>query len=190
MVPLIVPLMLETAQEWIDRLDLKPLEIEGGYYREICRSDETIEANKLPVRYATPRAMYTSIYYLLTPESCSLMHRLQTDELFTFVAGDPVNMLLLYETGTGREVRIGNSGEPGIEPHFCVPRRVWQGCNLESGGKFALLTATVAPGFDRLDFELGKRNALVETYSSFKWRIKSLTRATADSDSTGPTADG
>ena len=57
------------AEEWIERLDLKPLEIEGGYYRETFRSDEILDADALPVRYGSPRPLYTSIYYLLTPDS-------------------------------------------------------------------------------------------------------------------------
>jgi len=176
--------MIETAQGWIGRLGLQPLDREGGYYREVSRSDESLDGAKLPVRYATPRALYSSIYYLVTPESCSRLHRLQSDELWTFVAGDPVHMLLLYETGTGQEIRLGNTGAADMEAHLCVPRRVWQGCSLESGGRFALLTTVVAPGYDRLDFETGRRDELIATYPAFEERITALTRTEADGDAT------
>jgi len=168
--------MLSTAEEWIERLDLKPLEIEGGFYRETFRSDEVLEADALPVRYRAPRALYTSIYYLLTPDSFSAIHRVNTDEIFHFYAGHPVTMVQLYETGTGRVVRLHNSGDPETECQVHVPRRVWQGCHLDPGGTFALLGCTLAPGFDRLDFEEGQRSTLIKAYPSFKFRIMNLTR--------------
>ncbi len=168
--------MLQTPEEWIERLGLRPLEDEGGFFRETFRSDETFTPECLPARYGAPRTHYTSIYYLITPTCYSVLHRLKTDEIFHFHAGDPVFMLQLFETGTGRTVRIGNSGAEGIEPQMHVPRRVWQGMRLEAGGKFALLGATVAPGYERADCEIGERSKLVKSYPEFKFQIMNLTR--------------
>ena len=164
-----------TAEEWIERLDLKPLEIEGGYFRETFRSDEMLDAGALPVRYGSPRSLYTSIYYLLTPDCISAIHRVGTDEIFHFYAGDPVTMVQLFDTGTGRLVHLHNSGNPDTEIQIQVPRRVWQGCRLDPGGTFALLGCTLAPGFDELDFEKGDRAALIEAYPSYKDPITKLT---------------
>ena len=172
--------MIDTANGWIERLGLQPLEPEGGYYREVFRSDETLE--KLPFRYAGARSIFTSIYYLLTPDSVSLIHRLISDEIFAFIAGDTVEMVQLYETGVGRVVKLGNGGAQDEEPQVIVPRRVWQGAKLADGGRFALLAVFVAPGFDPLDFELGKREELTATYPSFRERIETLTEA-PDGDS-------
>lgn len=165
-----------TAEEWIERLGLQPLEPEGGYYRESHCSDETLEAANLPVRYATPRAFCTAIYYLLTPDTFSAMHKLESDEVWAFVAGDPAMMLQLYETGTGREVVMSNGGEPDAMPQLIVPRRVWQGSRLVDGGRFALFSITMSPGFDKLDFEPGRRDALLEAYPAFHDQIMRLTR--------------
>ncbi len=164
----------DSAQQWIDRLDLVPLDPEGGYYREVFRSDESVA--KLPYRYAGKRDYYTSIYYLVTPENFSTLHRLATDEIFVAIAGDPVEMLQLFETGVGRTIRIGNSGAADVEPQVCVPRRVWQGLSLAEGGRFALFAVFVAPGFDPMDYETGKRSVLTETYPAFAEHIARLTR--------------
>ncbi|MGQ0614015.1 MAG: cupin domain-containing protein [Planctomycetaceae bacterium] len=163
--------MLDSAEAWIERLVLKPLRQEGGYYRETCRSDESLDEGALPARYDGPRALHSSIYYLLTPQAFSALHRLRSDESWFFHAGDPVTMLQLFETGTAREVKLGNSGAPGVEPQVYVPRRVWQGARLDPGGRFALLSCSVAPGFDPSDFELGDREKLAHAYPAYRNRI-------------------
>jgi hypothetical protein len=169
--------MITTAQEWIERLDLQPLDFEGGWFREVFRSAEETAAAHLPERYDAPRALYTTIYYLLTPDTFSALHRLRTDEVYTFVAGDPVAMLQLHEDGTGREVRLANTGAPGTEPAVCVPRGVWQGSRLEPGGRYALLTTTMAPGWDPRDFELGGRAALEARFPDHAESVRALTRS-------------
>lgn len=79
-----------TADEIIARLQLLPHPKEGGFFRETYRADEHIASAALPDRYRGPRSLGTAIYYLLTPETCSTLHRLRSDEIFHFLAGDPV----------------------------------------------------------------------------------------------------
>lgn len=85
-----------TAQEIIDLFGLEPLQEEGGFFRSSYRSSDILPAAALPRRYDKPHSLGSAIYYLLTPESCSRMHRLATDELFHFYLGAPVTLLLLY----------------------------------------------------------------------------------------------
>jgi len=162
---------LDSAEAWIARLGLKPLPEEGGLFRETVRSDETLGEGALPHRYGGPRALYSAIYYLLTPRAFSALHRLRSDETWFFHAGDPVTMLQLFETGTAREVKLGNSGAPGVEPQVHVPRRVWQGARLDPGGRYALVSCCVAPGFDPADREMGDRDKLAQAYPSHRHRI-------------------
>ena len=84
-----------TAQEIIERLNLAPLPWEGGYYRETYRAEESIAAAALPGRYGSQREYCTAIYYLLTPEMISALHRVQSDEIFHFYRrpGDDVSTL-------------------------------------------------------------------------------------------------
>ena len=53
----------------------------------------------LPGEYGGERNVSTAIYYLLTPESFSSIHRVRSDEVFHFYAGDPVEMLQLRSDG-------------------------------------------------------------------------------------------
>lgn len=161
--------------ELIQLLNLKPLPHEGGFFAETYRSYERIEA--LPHRYdGGTRAFSTAIYYLLTPDTFSAMHRLPSDELYHFYLGDTVEILQLYEDGTGTITKIGNDLASGVRPQVIIPRGVWQGSRLVSGGKVALLGTTVAPGFEFTDFESGRRDRLLSSYPQFAEMITALTR--------------
>jgi len=164
-----------TADEIIALLKLKPHPKEGGFYSETWRADETIPAGVLPTRYSDQRSFGTCIYYLLTPGTFSAIHRLQSDEIFHFYLGDPVEMLQLFPDGGGQTVMIGSDLRAGMTPQVVVPRGVWQGSRLAVGGKFALLGCTVAPGFDFADYEHGRREALATRYPQFREKIVALT---------------
>ena len=157
-------------------LNLKPLPEEGGFYAETYRSDEKLARAALPTRYTGDRHFGTAIYFLLTPDTFSAMHRLASDEVYHFYLGDPVELLCLGEDGSGEIVTIGTDFERGMRPQFTVPRRTWQGSRLRPGGKFALLGTTMAPGFEFADFTLGSRAALVDRYPRFREAIRQLTR--------------
>jgi len=88
-------------------LGLVPHPVESGYFAETYRSADHIPADGLPSRYAGGRAASTAIYYLLTPDTFSAMHRLASDEIFHFYLGDPVEMLHLYPDGSHRITVMG-----------------------------------------------------------------------------------
>jgi uncharacterized protein len=164
-----------TAQHVIERLELVPLTIEGGYFRETYRSALSLPAGVLPNEYGGNRNASTAIYYLLTPETFSAIHCVKSDEIFHFYAGDAVEMLQLWPNGSGRVVFISNDLDAGYEPQLIVPAGVWQGCRLAHGGHWALMGCTVAPGFDYADFALGNRSQLIASYPAFNELIVSLT---------------
>ncbi len=165
-----------TAEQIIATLGLVPLEPEGGYFRETYRSAALIPAEALPARAAGPRACSTAIYYLLTPDTFSAMHRVAWDEIFHFYLGDPVEMLRLFPGGAGDVVTIGTGLSAGMRPQVVVPAGAWQGARIAPGGRCALLGTTVAPGFDPADFEPGLRAPLIASHPRFRDLIAALTR--------------
>jgi predicted cupin superfamily sugar epimerase len=165
-----------TADQVITLLNLKPHPDEGGYFVETYRSLEALSEKALPSRYKGVRSFGTAVYYLLTPESFSTMHRLQSDEIFHFYLGDPIEMLQLSPDGSGRILILGSDILHGIQPQVVVPRGVWQGARLLNDGKFALLGTTVSPGFEFVDYESGRRNDLAKSYPQFRDLITALTK--------------
>jgi predicted cupin superfamily sugar epimerase len=169
---------MPTAREIIDALQLKPHPIEGEYFRETYRSVGTLPDSVLPQAYRGkgPRSLGTSIYYLLTPETFSEMHRVPTEEAFHCYLGGPVRMLQLHADGSHREHLLGPDVLAGHEPQLIVPPGVWQGSFVEPGADFALLGATMAPGFDYADYEQGARADLIVRYPGAEELIRKLTR--------------
>ena len=97
-----------TARQIIERLRLVPLTIEGGYFRETYRPRSRCRPDALPDEYGGDRNVSTAIYYLLTPETFSAIHRVKSDEVFHFYAGDAVEMLQLWPDGRAEIVVIHN----------------------------------------------------------------------------------
>jgi uncharacterized protein len=165
-----------TLEQIKSLLRLEPLPVEGGYYAETYRSAHTVAKDSLPTGYPGDRALSTGIYFLLTPEGFSAMHRLRGDETYHFYLGDPVEMLQLKPDGTGEPILIGPNIAAGMRLQHTVPGGCWQGSRLAPGGKFALLGTTMSPGFDSADFELGSRDRLSAVYSPYAALIGLLCR--------------
>ncbi|HZQ07192.1 MAG TPA: cupin domain-containing protein [Anaerolineae bacterium] len=182
-----------TPEFLIEHFQLEPLTIEGGMYRLHYRSDEHIHPDVLPERYTQAKATGNAIVYLhlasghalgtssvgrdhlQQPHTCSMMHRLRTDEIYHFYNGDPVTLLLLYPDGHSETHVLGQDYVHGHVPFFVVPRHVWQGSFLNDGGKWALLGCTLAPAYDDEDFELGVRELLCAQYPEAAELIRRLT---------------
>ena len=131
----------------IDRLQLEP-HPEGGYYREIFRSGSSVKPND----EREARSALTSIYFLLVDGEFSRWHRLQSDEVWYFVEGAPVELFQL-DGGLDRlERRVLGSATAALDPVASVPAGSWQASRTT--GSYTLVGCTVGPGFDFADFRL------------------------------------
>jgi predicted cupin superfamily sugar epimerase len=159
-----------TAERLIRLLDLKPHPEEGGFFRETYRSSTTFEPG---APFTGTRSHGTAIYYLLTWDTYSAMHRLPGDEVFHFYMGDPVEMLMLPPAGEGDVVALGQDVAAGMKLQHVVPGGTWQGSRLAAGGAWALLGATMAPGFDYADYVAGSAS-LLDAYPAHRAMIQQL----------------
>jgi predicted cupin superfamily sugar epimerase len=160
-----------TADDVIRHLQLQPHPVEGGFFRETWRSSASIA---LPT-HAGKRSVGTAIYYLLKPGHVSELHVLPGDEVFHFYLGSPVTMLQLWPDGSGKTIILGTDLAAGQVPQCVVPAGVWQGTRLFSNDGFALLGATMAPGFDYADYGAGARAELIAKWPEFADEIARLT---------------
>ena len=145
-----------SAAEVIRLLDLAPLEFEGGYFRRTYTHPHSLPAAALPPGYAGPRPLASTIYYLLTADTCSRLHRLPTDELWHFHLGDPVALHLFPAGDEGRfehqKIVLGTDLAGGHQVQAVVPGGCWFGAHLVAEGEWALLGCTLAPAFADEDF--------------------------------------
>ena len=165
-----------TADEIIQQLALKPLPVEGGYYAETYRLRAVLPLDPGVGGSTGERHLKTAIYYLLTPDTFSALHRLPGDEVYHFYLGDPVDLVLLGPEGLGKTVVLGTDFAAGMRPQAVAPGGSWQGSSLRPGGSFALLGTTMSPGYHGDDFELGGRESLTTAYPAFAEVIRQLTR--------------
>jgi len=162
------------ARRWIETLGLAP-HPEGGYYREVYRSADTIPAAGLPARYGAPRSAATSIYFLLEGRDRSHLHRLRSDEIWCHHAGGVLAIAMILPDGRREDVRLGASPRDGALPQAVLPRGAWFGARLESESDHALIGCVVAPGFEFADFELGRRADLLAAFPQHRELIVELT---------------
>ena len=135
-----------TADEIKTLLNLARHPVEGGLFS----SDLHFFGDDRPASRCAPAS--TAIYYLLEPDGFSEMHVLDSDELFHFYLGDPVEMLQLYPDGSSAVFTLGSDLAAG-QRSSCWFRRVsGRECGLVGEGKVALLGCTVTPGFDFADY--------------------------------------
>jgi predicted cupin superfamily sugar epimerase/quercetin dioxygenase-like cupin family protein len=153
---------------------------EGPWFALTYSSGDELDGLDLPARYdGRRRAAGSAIVVVETPREFSAMHRLQTDEVWHFYEGAPIDMLLLYPDGHGRRITLGSRVFAGELRQFTVPHGVWQGSvpRGKSPGTYSFAADQLSPGFDRADFEMGYRDVLQREYPRFARDIEGLTRA-------------
>jgi len=158
-----------TAIDLIKRLDLSR-HPEGGYYKEMYRSDEMMTTANGAFRNVS-----TAIYFLLEGNDKSHFHRIRSDEHWFFHLGQALEICYLSSGGV-HWVTLGTEVYSGESPWVVVPANTWFGCKLKHESGFALVSCVVAPGFDFQDFELAKRNDLIRQFPSLKPTIREFTR--------------
>lgn len=160
---------------WIEHLKLQS-HPEGGWFSETYRSQEILDTSALPARYGAPRCFGTSIYFLLTGEEFSALHRIKSDEVWHFYTGSALTVVTIDDQGNREDIHLGPS--PEHDQHFqaVVPAGRWFGSYVQQPAAFALAGCTVAPGFDFADFELARRDELVRAFPQHEEIISKLTR--------------
>jgi predicted cupin superfamily sugar epimerase len=148
---------LSDATRCIEALQLQP-HPEGGYFREIYRSPQQVQAGD------RIRAASTSIYFLLPKDKFSAWHVVQSDEQWHHYAGEAGASLELHllQNGEHEMLSLGREIFAGQQPQAMVPAGVVQAAR--SIGGWVLMGCTVSPGFDFADFAL---NTAEDLYRDF-----------------------
>jgi uncharacterized protein len=156
------------AKEIVQKLGLLP-HPEGGFYKETYRSPQSveIEGNKF-------RNISTAIYFLLENDNKSLFHRIQSDELWFFHQGEPLEIVLIKD-GLLNTIILGPGFENGELLQAIIPANTWFASGVKHLKGYSLVSCTVAPGFDFADFELAKREELIREFPHLEEIIHKFT---------------
>ncbi|KAA9332334.1 cupin domain-containing protein [Hymenobacter busanensis] len=158
-----------TTADIIRHLHLTP-HPEGGHYRETYRSGHTLGPAGPDARHVS-----TAIYYLLAGQDKSHFHRIKSDELWFFHQGQPLDIILLLQGQPPTTVTLGTDLAAGQVPQAIIPANTWFAARLPHGTGHALVSCTVAPGFDFADFELATREELTAEFPHLTELIGELT---------------
>lgn len=130
-----------SADEIIEKLEMTP-HPEGGYFKEIYRSEDIVFSEKAEDK----RSAVTDIYFLLKKGEVSRFHKVLHDEIWNFYLGSPLRLLDFYDDKMNEIIL----GDENLNFKFTIKSNHWQAA--ESTGEFSLVGCTVAPGFDFKDF--------------------------------------
>lgn len=165
---------MKPSEYWIEKLEMVP-HPEGGYFKEVYRSEESYKGEHLPERYGGERSHSTSIYFLLVGEQVSKFHRIKSDEVWHFYEGSPVTIYRISGKAELNATVLGRDYENGERLQSVIPKGEWFGAEVNNKDSYSLVGCTVAPGFHFNDFELAERSKLESEFPHFKETIQKLT---------------
>ncbi len=143
-----------TAGDVIRHFDLRPLPVEGGFYRVTYTGDLQLPASVLPPSICSARPAKSVIYYLLTADTKSRLHRLEIDEMWHFYLGDQVDLFVFVPEDGYTKIELGHDVLDGQSVQTVISARSWFGARLRSGGSWALMACSLAPAYSDEDFSL------------------------------------
>jgi predicted cupin superfamily sugar epimerase len=109
------------------------------------------------------RHLSTAIYYLLENENKSMLHRIQSDELWFFHHGQPLEIVFIQDRQLNRVI-LGNAVEKGEIPQARISANTWFAAKVKGGSGYSLVSCTVAPGFDFADLQLANKKELIQQF--------------------------
>ncbi|MGM0588005.1 MAG: cupin domain-containing protein [Bacteroidota bacterium] len=136
---------------------------EGGYYREMVRSEQSVQQGK------RQRSAGTAIYFLVEQQQLTTWHRVASDEVWHFYEGAPLMLEWISGDGQFNQQWLSSNIDQGHRPQRCIPAGCWQ--RAYSMNSYTLTGCTVSPGFEFEDFEMLKPEQLAEQYPTLSKQI-------------------
>ena len=168
-------MMKQSATFWAQQLQMLP-HPEGGWYKEVYRSQGTIPVDALPEGFVGARSFCTSIYFLLTQGNFSAFHRILSDELWHFYTGDAIIIHEIAPDGRYTEHHLGADVLQGEVFQLVIPAGSWFASEVKAGGDHGLVGCTVAPGFDFQDFEMAQADQMSASFPEHESIVRRLCR--------------
>ncbi|MGB0404479.1 MAG: cupin domain-containing protein [Salibacteraceae bacterium] len=159
------------ANYWIEKLQLSP-HPEGGYYKEVYRSENEIDILSTDGKTSLKRNSLTSIYFLLKCEDFSHFHILSSDEIWYFHSGQSAIIHFIDKKGQYFTKTINSENL-----QVTIPHETFFAAELTSknDNDYILVSCAVAPGFDFEDFRMASKSELITLCPNQKQLINQLT---------------
>jgi predicted cupin superfamily sugar epimerase len=159
--------MVKDANYFVEKIGMLP-HPEGGFYKETYRSVDVISNSD-----GHPRNTATAIYFLLEKDNKSHFHRIKSDELWFHHVGETLEILSI-QNGKLIHTFLGSDLENGEVLQTTIPANCWFASRMKNYQGFGLVSCTVAPGFDFVDFEMAKKKELAEEFPQLQEIIEEM----------------
>jgi len=136
-----------TAEQIRKALKLEPNQT-CGYARETYKGALSIAPGGLPKPFETGRPVGTALFFMVTPEAPVKLHRIMNDQLYHYYQGDPIEVLLLYESGISELVVVGPNVVGGELVQLFIPGGTFHTARITGHRRWFLGSSTEWPGVD------------------------------------------
>ncbi len=161
---------MKTADYWLEKLRMRPTGI-GGSIALTFHSNESLRNESLPERFDGNRRLYSTNYFLMQEGEILTLHSLHQDELWFFHMGSAVRIHCFSMTGDYRVLTLGSNFDKGELLQAVAPHHHWFGAELVGAG-YALMSCSLAPGFDSRDSSLPTLGQLAELKRLFPRQVE------------------
>lgn len=145
---------------------MEPIPEEGGWFRRTGEGTPD----------ATGRATWSSIVALFTAEGFSALHRLDCDEVWTWIAGDPLRCLAVARDGSMCDGMLGPNATVGARLQWHPTAGMWQAARPCGESGWSLVSCVCVPGFLAEGFELARRDEFERAYPKRGALVREFTR--------------
>jgi len=94
--------------------------------------------------------------------------------LWFFHLGQPLEIIVIQDKHLVTFI-LGNDVKKDEDPQVRIPANTWFAARVKNAKGFSLVSCTVSPGFDFADFNLAKREDLVQQFPHLKDVIEKFT---------------
>jgi len=171
--------MTLTADQIKTLFAMQPHPTCGFFAQSYQSSGIQIPAGALPPEFAGPRPLASALYFLVTADTQTALHRIHSDQIYHHYAGDPLEVLLLRGDGPAGVVIVGADLAAGQRPQLLVPADTFHISRVRPGGAYAFMGTTAWPDVLPADIELGDVEQLMAAFPAVRDQIAAFTgRAT------------
>lgn len=152
--------------EEIKRNDNLVAHPEGGFYIRIDESPKMVPVSE---RYSGEliRREFTKINFLLVKNDYSAWHRLKSNEIWRFKEGTSITLYIISKTSPHDilEIKIGDPAkESDAIQEYEIEYDQWFAAKVNDGHSYCYVECEVRPGFLFKDYQLGKKEDLLEQF--------------------------
>lgn len=147
------------ARELIERLQMRFLEGESGFFSVIGRSAQNVSAGGRDL------AAQSQIYYLLTADlPVNYLHWLAPDDTHILLEGGPVDYFIFHPDGRAEKITLGRDLAAGQRFVVTVPANCWKALRLHPGATHALMANVLSPEWTPDRVKIGAGREFLEKY--------------------------